>query len=322
MDATANASGQSAAVLEAQASAVINLIAQVQTAAASQQMRTMARAMGMDDISPPGGGSGDDSGGDYSPADSGGVAIDTNSLWLEITNVANGLADLNLHFATNQVYAIWATTNLSTPFSYWQVETEVWPTDTNCMPFTMPTLNRQDLFLRAEDWTGVDSDGDGVPDWWIFYWFGNLNETATNLDSQGVNTLGYDYTNSLSPNVISFTLSATNEYVNQTTTPVQINLTGGVPSYYAVLVNDTNLSDANWQIYTGTNLIVTLGATDGVYRAWVGLTGLPANAVPTWDTSDITFTLDRVSPTVASLIWPPAMAHARSLTPPVTQPNL
>ena len=34
------------------------------------------------------------------------------TLWLEITNVLGGVAHLNLHNATNQVYAIWSTTNL------------------------------------------------------------------------------------------------------------------------------------------------------------------------------------------------------------------
>ena len=53
-------------------------------------------------------------------------AFNTNGLWLEITNVADGLVYLNLHNATNEVYAIWTTTNL---LANWNVETEVWPTD-------------------------------------------------------------------------------------------------------------------------------------------------------------------------------------------------
>ena len=63
---------------------------------------------------------------------------------------------LDLYNATDQVYAVWSTTNLSTNFpTGWQVETEVFPTDTNCMPFTVQNLNRPNLFLYAEDWTGV-----------------------------------------------------------------------------------------------------------------------------------------------------------------------
>ena len=219
--------------------------------------------------------------------------IDTNSLWLEITNVANGLAYLNLHNATNQVYAIWSTTNL---LANWNVETEVWP-DTNqtVMPFTVPTLERQNLFLRAEDWTGVDSNGDGIPDWWIWKYFGDLSGNATNLDSQG-HTLLYDYTNGFDPNVILFDLSTSNRYVNTLSVPLQINLDGGIPSYLAVLMNDTNLADANWQPFTGTNLTVNLGPTDGVYSVRVGLRGLPVDACQTWQQMDLT--LDTQPPVI------------------------
>jgi hypothetical protein len=37
--------------------------------------------------------------------------FNTNGLWLAITNVAKGAAYLNLNNATNEVYAIWCTTN-------------------------------------------------------------------------------------------------------------------------------------------------------------------------------------------------------------------
>ena len=189
-----------------------------------------------------GDGGGDDGGGGGSQITYSGTPIDTNGLWLEITNADLSLAYLNLHHPTNQVYAILSTTNLLTT---WQIETELWPTNQDVMPFTIPTLDRQALFLQAEDWTTVDSDADGIPDWWIWLYFGNLNETATNLDTQG-NTLGYDYTNSLDPNVISFALSATNSYVNQTAVTLQVSLLAGTPSYYAVLVNDPSPQDATW----------------------------------------------------------------------------
>jgi hypothetical protein len=42
----------------------------------------------------------------------------------------------------------------------------------------------------------LDSDGDGLPDWWELYWFGNLLPTAGELDANG-NTFLYDYQNSL-----------------------------------------------------------------------------------------------------------------------------
>lgn len=137
----------------------------------------------------------DASGGGYSPM-FGGYSFDTNSLWLEITNVSDGVAYLNLHNATNQVYAIWSTTNLPGP---WNVESELWPTDSVCMPFTELALGWQNLFFRAEDWTGVTENGNTVPDWWFWKYFGTVDLSDTNLDAGGIHTLLYDYTNGIVP---------------------------------------------------------------------------------------------------------------------------
>jgi hypothetical protein len=289
-----------------QVDAVVNLITQVQAKAANQQMRTMALAMGMDIPFPGGDGSGDGGDGPL-PMFSSSYSIDTNSLWLEITNVANGGSYLNLHNGTNQVYAIWSTTNLSIPFSNWQVEREVWPTDTNCTPFTVQTQDRQNLFMRAEDWTVVDSNGDGIPDWWIWLYFGNLNETATNLDSQGI-TLLNDYQNGLDPNVISFTLSYTNQYAPVSGAPVQVNVTAGAPSFFAVLVDNTNFTGATWNAYTSSNLIINLGTTQGWHDVWVGLKGLPPDATQTWRWDHL------------NLALPPLLVITNPVTTGVSQP--
>ena len=264
--------------------------------AASQSalgLRNMAtlNSLALPDPSDGGSGDGDDGGTNTQPYALV-YAFDTNGLWLEITNVANGLAYLNLHNATNPVYAIWSTTDLP---QGWQVEAEVWPSNPTVMPFTVPTLGRQNLLMRAEDWTGVDSDGDGIPDWWIWLYFGNLSETATNLDSQG-NTLLHDYTNGLDPNVLTFTLSAASSYVNQTAVPIQIGLFAGDPSYYAVLVNDASPANANWLPYAGTNITVNLGPADGAYAVSVGLRGLAPSAQQTGQT--LRLTLDTVPPTL------------------------
>jgi len=218
--------------------------------------------------------------------------IDTNGLYLEVAGVSNGSAWFNLHNASNQVYAIWSTTDL---LADWQVEVELWPTNPAVLPFTVPTLERQNLFVRAEDWTGITENGNTTPDWWFWEYFQTLDLLDTNLDSQD-NTLLYDYTNGLDPNVIQFTLSTASQYINTLTVPVQINLLTGVPSYYAVLVNDINQADANWQVYTGTNITVNLGSMDGVYTVSVGLRGLPPNATATWQT--VQLTLNTIAPTV------------------------
>ena len=213
--------------------------------------------------------------------------------WLELklTGVSNGLAYLNLYNATNQVYGIWSTTNL---LANWNVETEVWPTNPAVMPFTVSALERQNLFVRAEDWTGVDSNGDGIPGWWVWMYFGNLDETATDLDGNG-NTLLYDYQNGLDPNVIQFSLQFTNQYVNTSIAYGTIAVLGGVPAYEVVLINDTNFADANWQPYS-SNVVVSLNAGDGAYKVWVGLKGLPQSAYQTWHGFHLI--LDTVPPTI------------------------
>ena len=63
-----------------------------------------------------------------------------------MTGVSNGAAWFNLYNATNQIYAIWSTTNL---LANWNVETELWPTNATVMPFTVPTLEGQNLFVQA-----------------------------------------------------------------------------------------------------------------------------------------------------------------------------
>jgi hypothetical protein len=273
------AGSTSAAGLGAQADAVVNLITQVQTAAVNQQMRTMARAMGMDAPMPGDGGS-DGGSNNYSNFTSS-HTIDTNDLYLEVTGISNGAAWFNLHNATNQVYAITSKTNLLS--AGWNIEREVWP-DTNqtVTPFTVPVLDRTEaLFVWARDWTGVTSDGNETPEWWLWEFFGTTALSDTNLDGFGVSTLLEDYQNGIDPNPILFSLQfpgkVETNIVNGT-----VMIFGGTPFYLAVLVNDTNEADASWQPYAGTNITVSLNAGDGVYTVRVGLRGLPDNAQQTW----------------------------------------
>src|SRR6202789_4030807 len=258
----ANASGSE---IEAQADAVSNLITQVEgeTATPSQTSRTMG-VHALDDSGPPSFSDTNGDGGDYYTNLFSLPPINTNILWLQITNVANGLAYLNLNKATDSVFAILGTTNLLTPFTNWQIFTEVWPTNgtTNLLSFTVNTSDNTNLFWRAGDWTGVYLNG--LPEWWTWLNFGNLSESASDLDSSGNNTLGYDFTNNLDPNVIYFSLVVTNNYVNTMNAPVQLDIIGGSPGYFAVSVDDTNYAnDADWQAYTGNNLTANLGSSTG-----------------------------------------------------------
>ncbi len=155
------------------------------------------------------------------------------------------------------------------------------------MPFTVPTLERQSLFLRAEDWTGVTENGNTTPIWWFWKYFGTVDLSDTNLDSIG-QQLMIDYQYGVDPNIIFFSLQFSNEVhisiVNGTAA-----ILGGTPFYEAVLVNDTNNADAIWQPYTGSNIIVSLNSGEGVYTVRVGLRGLPDDTQPTWQQTTLTY---------------------------------
>ena len=231
--------------------------------------------------SPPDGGGSD---GTNSP-DGGGISysFSTNGLWLQLTNVSGGVAYLNLHNATNYVYEIYGTLSLTNPLSNWNIEMEVFPTNSEIMPFTVSVLDRtNNLFFFARDWTGITSNGNTTPDWWFWMYFGTTALSDTNQDSQG-QTLLDDYEDGFDPNILQFSINVTNNYVTTATPPAELNVTAGWPFYVAMVVDDTNyMADANWQPYAGENLNPNLGSMEGWHDVWVGLRGLPANAAQTW----------------------------------------
>jgi hypothetical protein len=270
-----------AEAVAALAGEVTNLINQIQNPPVSQTA-TRGRMMTMDDE------------GGLMPMDEG-LSIDTNGLYLQIIGVTNGEASLALNNAADEVYAIWSTTNLALPITNWEVEAELWPTNgtTNTLPFTVDAGDNANLFLRAQDWTGVETNG--LPAWWEWYWLGSLNYSADDLDSQG-NTLLDDYENGIDPNPIQFSLQFTNDYFNTNPAYGTIAVSSGTPFYEAILINDTNLADAVWQPYTSTNMAVTFD-TNGIYNVYVGLRGLPTNALQTWMGAQLTY--DTVPPVLA-----------------------
>jgi hypothetical protein len=232
-------------------------------------------------------------GGDFESAGAGASLplYGSNDLWLEITGVSSGQVALNLHGGTNQVYAIWGTSDL---LAGWNVETEVWPTNAEVMPFIVPTLERQNLFVRAQDWTGVDSDGDGIPDWWEWEQFGNLSQTGSgDADGDGVSNL-QEYLNGTDPNQnINFTVRLGNQHFNTTNASGSYLVLNGVPSYEAVLAGTDDLDSAVWSNYDGI-VHLPLGSTNGAYQVWLGLKGHAPNASPIW--MGTTVYLDRAAP--------------------------
>lgn len=270
--------------IAAEVSAIGNLINQSQAQAQAAQFGGPT-TMGFGQNGPllPGGGSGGDTGiATNYPV----LIINSNLLYLTLTNVDNEFAYCGLGCATDQVYAILESSSLSIPLNQWTVVAEVWPTDTNLAPFTVQTQNQGTLFLSAVDWTGISSDGNQTPLWWLWLYYGNagLGLSDNDLDSIGANTLLYDYQNGLDPNVIQFSLVVTNNFVNTITPQIGLNVTAGFPGYCAVSVDDTNYStDADWQPYTGTNVTANLGLTQGWHDVWVGLKGWAADATIGWE---------------------------------------
>jgi hypothetical protein len=158
-----------------------------------------------------------------------------------------------------------------------------------------PDTNADHVDLGYHYSVNEDSTATGVPDAWIWYWFGNYDENGTNLDSQGVNTLSSDYQNGVDPNVIAFYITVTNNYVNTTTPTVQLNIIGGQPVYYAAFAGSTG--STNWVAFDSTNITVSLGSADGVYDIHVGLKGYAPNATESW--ADFTLYLDRTPPIIS-----------------------
>jgi hypothetical protein len=233
--------------------------------------------------------------------------IDTNELWLEITNVLNGLAYLNLRHGTDYVYEVWSKQDLTV--SNWDIETEVFPgTNQDVMPFTVSELGRTNLFIWARDWTGITSGGNETTEWWFWKYFHTVDLSDTNLDSLGY-TLLSDYQNGYDPNVIQFSLQFTNTDLNTSTAYGSITILSGTPFYEAILINDTNEADADWQPYSSTNVIVSLNSGNGIYNVLVGLRGLPADAQQTWlgnqlRLNDVTPVLTITAPTAGTVSVP------------------
>ena len=142
-------------------------------------------------------------------------------------------------------------------------------------------LRTNNLFIRAQACDDACSAAN-LPLAWQLNYFGvtGVDPTA-DYDNDGVNNLA-EFLGGTDPNKIAFSLSVSNQYVAASAVPVQVNLARGVPSYIAVLLNDSP-ANASWQPFTSTNLSVAL-PTNGTYVITVGLSGLATNATQSFQT--------------------------------------
>ena len=265
---------------------------------AQQEEQAQIRAMAMDAPSLGEGGGDEGTNGsftsNYTTADYG------TNLWLEITNIADGAVDLLLHNTQPEVpYELLSKQTLLD--AQWISEGMVTGVDNDILtPATVNIGERTDsLFIRALSW--LDSDADGIPDWWMLKYFGHPTGEAADhslasddYDSNRVSNLD-EFQGGTDPNKIQFSLQFPNYYINTSTPIGTFTIFRGVPSHMAALINDPNQADAAWQPYS-SNIIVNLSAGDGNYDVWVGLRGLPSDAQRTWQKTHLV--LDTIPPTL------------------------
>jgi hypothetical protein len=268
--------------------------------------------MAMDDapaLPDDGGGTNSSGGGDFSSE----ASFPTNGLCMQITGITNDIVSLTINNATDMVYEIFSCISLTNSLTNWNIEQAVWPvTNQTSTPFTVQVQDRTNsLFFGARDWTGITSDGNlTIPEWWFWENFGTVDMSETNLDAQG-NTLIYDYQCNINPNpnVICFALNVTNQDFNTSSATILMTVSGGVPSYMAVLVDNLDTSSANWTAYNNSNIVVNLGSVEGWHTVSVGLKGYQPDAQQTWHSIQLKLVLT-----------PPVLIITNPIVGLVTQP--
>jgi hypothetical protein len=168
-------------------------------------------------------------------------------------------------------------------------------TDTNGNPLDTYVPGTPNYIVDSQ---GNGMDVNGLPYWWEGEYFGQVGlDPNSDPDGDG-GTLLSDYQNGVDPNIIQFSIVAANNYVNSSPAPLQLNVFEGIPTFIAIVVDDTNyVADADWQAYTSPNITINLGTLQGWHNVWVGLKGgLSTNAIQTWQCKALK--LDSTGPTI------------------------
>jgi hypothetical protein len=237
--------------------------------------------------------------------------VDGTNLWLQITGTTNTTNGLTAYFViwtptnvTDGVYDLFLTTNLAANVPGLNVTNWAWVMRNTAgqTNLTVTNLTADYCFFRLADTNDTDGDGmsdafeklvshtdpnnadqntNSIPDGWEWNYFGNLNQTADgDYDGDGVDNY-WEYLDGTDPNKISFTIEVADNYVSTSPASLSVNILGGVPSYYAVLVDGA--TSTNWTAYTSSNLTANLGSLAGWHDIWIGLRGLPSDAQQTWE---------------------------------------
>lgn len=253
----------------------------------------------------PGEGSGGGGGGGGSGFES--PVYTTNDLWLEIVSKTNTTGVFVVHPPSSEegtgVYDLFLTTNLATDVPglngtnwEWILRTE--PGATNLVVsnltydisfFRLGRTNDDDGDLMSTafeqlvshtDPNNGDENTNNIPDGWEWAYFGSLQPGDSDYDGDGVSNY-QEYLNGTDPNTIKFWLSVTNQYVNNSSVPVALDVVGGVPSSVAVLLDSTNYEAATWTT-SSSDVTVNLGSTEGWHDIWIGTRGRLPTSEQNW----------------------------------------
>lgn len=240
-------------------------------------------------------------------------------LLLDLEDATNGVSSLTIYnpdWATNSpVWDVYGIAHLNDTNWTWLLRTE--PGQTNVFA---PMLSDAESYYRLGDTNDLDGDslsdlfeqwvshsdpqtnssnGNGLLDGWMWTHFGHVMGSASDntlagddYDADGVSNLD-EQTAGTDPNTIQFTLSMGNQHFNTTSATGSFLVFNGVPSYWTVLVNNTNHDAAVWQPYDGS-ISFPIGPTNGEYEVEFGLKGRATNSEITWNGTVVT--LDSTSP--------------------------
>jgi hypothetical protein len=207
---------------------------------------------------------------------------DYTNFWLSIGTPGSASQLSIQNTQSNLTYQILTNSVLDPNLSNWNVWQTLVASNSVIVP---PPLNPGSNALFLDSALVWSTTTNGLPDWWQMLYFSELGlDPTASYDGQG-NSLLYDYQYGLCPNIINFTIQLTNRYVNSATANLQLNITSGLPNYYAAFV--TAATSTNWLPMASTNFTVNLGSTDGVYTVNVGLSGPQSVVQQTWQSATL-----------------------------------